>query len=377
MFVPFGLRSAKDAPSGWLPWLGRALTSGAPAPLPPLPGDVIQALPFMESHGVTPLVYLRLRDDPLWLTFPLAVQNRLAAAFRANATRAYGLETELHAIVGALSAKRVPVMLLKGAAVGRLLYASLAERPLSDLDLLVQARDADQAREVLEGMGYGALGLRGNERIRRWQRRYRCEQALVSGKPSSRGLLVELHWSLAEIPYYIDRIPMGGIWVFSQAASEPQGARVPDAATLLLHSCAHLALHHSRDLRLIWLLDVDRILRWKEFRWERALALGNEWGLGLALQAAVRATIRWIGTPVPADALAELDRQAADPPGSATWGLGDETPGRGWRRARATWSLFSPKQRVRYASWLALRLLSRPAEARENQRVLRRLGISR
>jgi hypothetical protein len=64
---------------------------------------------------------------------------------------------------------------------------------------------------------------------------------------------------------------------------------------------------------------------------------------------------------------ARLETLARDPVAVATWGLGDERPGRWWHRARITWSIFSPAERLRYAAWLGLRVAARPVEALERR----------
>jgi len=138
---------------------------------------------------------------------------------------------------------------------------------------------------------------------------------------------------------------------------------VHDPAVLLLHACAHLALHHRRDLHLIWLVDMDRLICRAALDWARVLHLAEAGGLGLAVGACLGAAGRWLGTRVPAAVREELVRLAADPAGRAMWGLGDELmTGRWWRRAAATWAAFDGRQRGRYAAWLALRVAYRPVE---------------
>jgi hypothetical protein len=169
---------------------------------------------------------------------------------------------------------------------------------------------------------------------------------------------------LVELPYYVERIPMREIWATTRPAESLPGASLPDPATLLLHGCAHVALHHSRALRLIWLVDVDRLARSEALDWDALIERSDRWGLGLAAHVTLKAAAAWLGTPLPAAAMARLARQAGTPVLRAMWGLGDEVPGGARRRARATWAAFSGNQRLRYGAWLATRVLARPFEAR-------------
>ncbi|MBC7174256.1 MAG: nucleotidyltransferase family protein, partial [Polyangiaceae bacterium] len=54
----------------------------------------------------------------------------------------------------ALDARGIPVMALKGAALHALIYEDPADRPLSDVDLLVRPRDHARAIVALESIGF-------------------------------------------------------------------------------------------------------------------------------------------------------------------------------------------------------------------------------
>jgi hypothetical protein len=170
-------------------------------------------------------------------------------------------------------------------------------------------------------------------------------------------ILLELHWALVEAPYYIDHIPLEEAWQRAGPAPDLPGALLPDPATLLLHCCAHLALHHSQDQRLFWLLDVDRLARWPALDWEGALAQAERWHLDLAVGSIVQQAAATLGTPLPEEVLRWLGQRRPDAVQQALWGLGDDTPGRTWRKARTTWAVAPPDQRRRYAAWLLLRSL--------------------
>jgi hypothetical protein len=366
--TPFALRPDTELSPAWLRWLGNALRGAGDAtePAPP-PGDPADILPVLDEHGLLPLLYLALRDSPAWPGWNAPARTTLAEAFQANAVRSYLMDAELARITSALASCAVPAALLKGAATGRMVYGSPAARLVNDLDLLVPADDVEQARAAVGALGYAAHGPVGSGRFGRWQRRYRCEIQMVCTHPERRGLLVELHWSLVELPYYVERIPMNEVWAATRPVAGLPGAAIPDPATLLLHSCAHVSLHHSRGLRLIWLVDVDRLARSAALDWDALSERSERWGLGLAASATLKATAAWLGTPLPAAVMTRLDRQAGDPVLRSMWGLGDEVPGGARHRARVTWAAFNGRQRLRYGAWMAARALARPFEAARSQ----------
>lgn len=367
------MRPDRQLSPEWVAWLGGALggarplggaLGGArPSVVGPPPKDFEPVAPALSDHALLPLVYLLLRDISALEQLPPAFRSLLTLAFQASATRAVLLEAELARIVSALAQARIPVALLKGLALSRTVYPNIAARPINDFDLLIPVDAVDAARAALVSLGYAGLSLPNRGQVGRWLRRYRAEIAMTGQAEPCRGVLAELHWSLAELPYYTQRIDADTVWASTRPAPDLPGAVQPSPAVLMLHACAHLALHHSRDLRLIWLVDVDRLARTPDFPWPETVRLAERWNLGLALHESQRAAARWLGTPIPADALERIAGLAADPVGRAMWGLGDEQPGRAWRRARATLAVLGPRDRLSYLSWLGLRLLLRPYEA--------------
>jgi hypothetical protein len=311
-----------------------------------------QVLTELAAHDVAPFLYCHVRSTAQWAALSGAVQNAWRQAFQTHSVRSYLMENELRQIVAALRAAGVPVILLKGAALGRLVYGSPAERPVNDLDLLVPAEAIDAARDALIERDYLPQGLFW---LGHWQRRYRAELPMVCQAADRRRLLVELHWSLLELPYYIERIPMADIWSLAQVAPGIPDAFVPDSTTLLLHSCAHQMMHHNQERRLLWLLDVDRLVRLGDLDWDAVLDRAPRWGLVLTLKMMLDEAMRLLETPVPPAVQAALARCATEPVERAMWGVGDNRPGRAWRRVQATVAAFDSRQRLAYLGWLALR----------------------
>ena len=329
------------------------LTAGAP--LPALTADAWDLLSQqMLAHDLAPFVYARLRSTAAWPALPAATRARLSASFQSFSLRTYFLENELAHIVAALAAVGVPVMLLKGAALGRLVYDSPVERPLNDFDLLVPPDQVTVALRALAARGYEAQSLFW---LSAWQRRYRAEVPLICRARERWRLLLELHWALLELPYYIDAIPGADIWQNAVPAPGLPGAFVPDPATLLLHSCAHAAFHHSHDERLLWLLDVERLLRLPTLDWEIVLARATRWKLSAVLFRRLALAQSRLGASAPPTVMARLAHSAPDRWEQRMIGLGDEQPGRAWRRARISWLAFGARQRLRYSAWLGLRSL--------------------
>lgn len=104
-----------------------------------------------EEHGIAPLAHAHLHGLG---TLPKSARQALAAlAVRhrhANRTRFAVLAD----ILAAFARRDLPAVVLKGAALAHLLYPDPALRAMRDLDVLVPARRALEAREALRGLGF-------------------------------------------------------------------------------------------------------------------------------------------------------------------------------------------------------------------------------
>jgi hypothetical protein len=250
-----------------------------------------------RAHGVTPLV-ARALETAGWPGVPAACRQALERARRVNAARNLLAASALARVCAVLSGAGVPVIPLKGVALGESLYGDPGVRVSSDIDILVPRARMACAWALITGLGYARaeqepavapgdldLLLESNH-----------EYAFVS--PDGAGGALELHWAIAW------RWPRGDdaladLW----AEARPRPFRGVPAWTLgpaweLLYLAVHAARHRWQALK--WLVDVHEICRrgvdWKDIR-TRAECFGLEDVLGLTLAAS--ATV--LDTPIPPD----------------------------------------------------------------------------
>lgn len=107
------------------------------------PLDWAYILAVAESHGVAPLVYANLQQVGLAsLGIPPAIQTALQQIlYRSIATKA-GINVKLEAICDYCAQRGIDVMLLKGTALDRMLYAD-AWYVEHDVDLLLRCQRSD------------------------------------------------------------------------------------------------------------------------------------------------------------------------------------------------------------------------------------------
>lgn len=331
-------------------------------------------LPLLRQHRLSAFVYAKLRRSSLWPDLPAAVRHELGEDFQQITIRAYRMEDELARVVQALAVAGIPVLLLKGAALGRTVYGSPAERPVSDFDLLVPRSAMQAACLALQTRSYQAAGLYW---LAQQQQRYRAELPLLRTEEDGFRLMIELHWALLEAPFYMDHIPAAEVWHGAQPAPDLPGALIPAPATLLIHACVHLALHHSDDLRWCWLLDVDQLARWPALDWQQAMAQAERWRLDMAVAAVLQQTAALFATPLPAHVQTWLARPRSDQAQAALLEIGSQPRGRTLLKIRHTWQHANRQQRGSYAAWLAVRSLLWLPEQLQRRTITRSLAFSK
>ena len=102
-------------------------------------------------EALTPLLYSLWRKQT-WV--PQSVLERWHRIYLHTAMRNTLRLAELTRVLGGFGDIKIPVILLKGAALLKLLYGNVALRPMADLDLLVHLNDAPFALQLLESLGY-------------------------------------------------------------------------------------------------------------------------------------------------------------------------------------------------------------------------------
>ncbi len=212
--------------------------------------DWDMVLNLTAAWEVEPVVCANLRS----LDIPgLPSHIRTRAADRERESRAVALARTLVLVALAKELERagIPVIVLKGPAVGVMAYGDPSMRTFHDMDFLVRAADTGRARDFLIGLGY--------------QRDYEseAEETLIAGhhalefsKGSSK---VELHCALVErhLRFEIESDELWGSAVRIECAGGDISVLSPPH--LLLFLCAHGTKHEWSRLR--WICDVAQLLQ--------------------------------------------------------------------------------------------------------------------
>jgi hypothetical protein len=116
-----------------------------PAPVEVSRQEVGSVTDVLLESGSGALAWYRLRGTPAG---DGEAGDRLESAYRWHAARTALRARELRAVITALGEVRVPALLFKGFAAGRL-YPEQGLRPFGDIDLLVPPDDVEAARRAV------------------------------------------------------------------------------------------------------------------------------------------------------------------------------------------------------------------------------------
>lgn len=191
--------------------------------------------------------------------------------------------------------------LIKGIAFGFTIYSEHAVRPMNDIDLWIQKSDLPIVQRLMYAMGYCGGEWLDSENIPE----YVTELSFFPDKPQDSQWSIDIHWDLLSKPGLIGRLPID-VWWRRRKLVEFDGlnVKVLDPADALVYVCAHQWLEHRSNLRLRWLLDVDRLLRAPESymmslaHWQRLRAEYDDSVFLPVIQAVIQQAAQWLKTPL-------------------------------------------------------------------------------
>jgi len=250
-------------------------------------------------HGISPLLAaaLRWQGPPHWTHF-------LAEQRRHTLLRQQRIDELLATIDERARSAGIAIVALKGAALQMAGVYAMGERPMADIDLLVQPADAETAVAVLLALSYRDAGTTWKHHGFEPQD---AQRHALLGEHAEDPIKIDLHHRISE------RLPLTPTdltdLVFPPHA-QPGLNAYPRAAALLAHVVAHAAgsMTH-RGLRLIQLCDISRLARrMSDADWADLLDLhGGERRLWWAVPP-LMLSARYFPDAIPHGIIASLER---------------------------------------------------------------------
>jgi hypothetical protein len=201
----------------------------------------------------------------------------------------------LPAVADLLEEAGVPVVIVKGPAVAAA-YDHPELRMFEDIDVLVPPAAFRAAVEALERAGFDIVD-------RNWELIERLYAGELAFAARGRGT-VDLHWHLLYLQSKREEYSLPTADLFVRARPiEIKGRRYSTLG--VADTIVHLALHACREGgdRLIWLKDIDQVIRHTPPDWRQVAAVARETRAGLPVSLVLRRLERVLGTPVDRAAL--------------------------------------------------------------------------
>lgn len=253
------------------------------------------------EHGVAPLLYRSLLQC-CPNRMPADAYTRLQHHCRAGSFLNLVRTRELLSILDLFQRHGIHAIPIKGPFLATVAYGDLSLRDFSDLDLLVDRPDVQQAEKLLTEEGFTP-----DPKPEGWRRLtvFLAEHHLGFNQEAKK-LRVELHWAVTPLAF---RYPVHFQELTAERMPVECGSQTVDQLSLeelLILLCVHGSKH--RWLMLKWICDIAELVRsHPELQWDvvrqradargvrRMVLLGlylAEQVLGAALPEPVRAQIR-------------------------------------------------------------------------------------
>ena len=213
-----------------------------------------------------PLVAWRARGSDLPSTKTQILHGLLGAAMLARRVQ----DATAGRIVGELADHGVNCLVLKGAALGHLVYPDPGTRPMSDTDLLVRPEDLDRVAAWVASRG-GRIGFDELRQLDRRRFRHSASVTLPDGE-------FDLHWRLLHDRFDVhpDRV----LW------DDPLPIRLgsvdaftPRTAHHLVHAIVHgMRLNELSPVR--WIADAALLAAAPDMDWDAFVVDATRRGVG-------------------------------------------------------------------------------------------------
>jgi hypothetical protein len=248
------------------------------------------------EQRVRPLLHQRLHAAGYGSRAPQHLWQPFADECRGLAIRKVRMHAELAHVTDVLTRAHIPVIALKGAFLGPVVYGNVGLREMNDLDILVPRDRLKDAVDLVMAEGYRGYqpfsiehDAKTNQHVTRLM------------QPGRTG--IEIHWTITK-PGQLTTIDPQVLW--QAATPEPRIAVQAlglSPEDLLLYVCFHSASLHQFEFGLRPSCDIAWIVAHyaEQLDWDAVAALAHErrWARGVFL--ALQLAKHLIGAAVPDD----------------------------------------------------------------------------
>ena len=255
-----------------------------------------------QAHGLLPLLHKHLSSTDV----PTHVLSRLKRESVANSQTVLHLIGKQLRVYKLFKEHEIPVALFKGPVLAQMAYGEISLRQAGDIDLLISRRHFEQARTLLESLGYEMHPKLSASQLASHLNSH-CELQFMRDDWFT---VVDLHWDLAprsfvfkvkaeEVLSRLQTVSVGGTTVETFSDED-----------LVLYQSMHGAKHLWR--RLEWISALAESLRaMPAINWDTVVNRAASARATRILALGLRLVQQFSDVKVPAHVLATVDSEGA------------------------------------------------------------------
>ena len=269
-------------------WWTISLLREKPVPVPQTNDSAWERwFQVFSPHYIIPLAWYLSRNVSEECLPPQWVRTRMKEMYQEAGIRILRTENQIIRICALLRKSGIEPVVLKGPALGHLVYPFPSLRTGSDIDILVHPDQVRTVITILQKQGYyphvdsHAISP------------HVFHHTMLLPPDRKEELSIEVHWRLLYLPG--DITPgLEDVFARSVRVSASSGSFVTlDIPDALIYAAAHMCIGHSRMLRLSWVADIKYLSQYLTERgmWDEVFRRTS----GGVLLSAVRRACREAG----------------------------------------------------------------------------------
>jgi hypothetical protein len=216
-----------------------------------------------SENDISLSVYYNLKKISLLNLIPPQIKRKLEQLFLSNTACNISHLENLAQLIQKLKKEKVPVIILKGAALCETIYPHTGIRAFCDLDILIHKKDTPKVIETLKQLDYSISHTHAQHHFSAFQK-------------SGRTLPLEVHWNLlndaSPFQKYAFKLSMDKFW------QEAVPLEISGTEALWLspeHQLIYLSAHMLKEgySHRKWLLDIYYLLEFYKGKmdWQKLL----------------------------------------------------------------------------------------------------------
>ena len=249
-----------------------------------------------QAHGVLPLLYKHLAETDV----PSHFLSRLKRESVANSQNVLHLIAKQLRVVKLFKEHGIPVALFKGPLLAQIAYGEISLRQAGDIDVLIKRRDFEQARALLESLGYEMSPRLTPAQLASHLSNH-CELQFMRDEWFT---VVDLHWDLAPRSFVFNLHAKEVMSRLQQVSLAGTVVETFGAEDLVLYLAMHGAKHLWR--RLEWIASLAESLR-AELNWDVLVQRAERAHATRMLALGLRLVEKVSDVNIPAHVLANID----------------------------------------------------------------------